>query len=75
MPLTCEDMLELDKNSLVKFSLHTHYHQVLIGNNFEKYNEEITKNISFLKILKIQIINQLLCHVGFMTKNFLKVKR
>ena len=48
MPLSTNDILKLDKNSLVKFSLHTHFHQVLLGSFFKKYDEEIIKNIEFL---------------------------
>ena len=48
MPLNIDDILKLDKNSLVKFSLHTHFHQVLMSNFFKKYDEEIIKNIEFL---------------------------
>jgi len=48
MPLNTNDILRLDKNPFVKFSLHTHFHQVLIGSFFKKYNEEISKNIEFL---------------------------
>lgn len=48
MPLNTDDILRFDKNSLAKFSLHTHFHQVLLGNFFKKYDEEIIKNIEFL---------------------------
>ena len=49
MPLSLEDIVKLDQNPLIKFSLHTHFHQVLMGKHFMKYNEEINKNINFFK--------------------------
>ena len=48
MPLNKENIIDLDKNPNIKLSLHTHYHQVLMGNHFKKYNEEINNNIDFL---------------------------
>lgn len=72
MPLTLEDLSELDKNSLVKFSLHTHYHQVLMGNNFQKYNEEITKNISFLKNFKNSDCKSIALPCGFYDQELLE---
>tara|TARA_A100001015_G_scaffold200702_1_gene224083 strand:- start:416 stop:1270 length:855 start_codon:yes stop_codon:yes gene_type:complete len=75
MPLTFEDILKLDKNSLVKFSLHTHHHQVLMGNNFEKYNEEIIKNISFLKNFKNSDYKSIALPCGFYDQKLLKKLR
>jgi peptidoglycan/xylan/chitin deacetylase (PgdA/CDA1 family) len=72
MPLTSEDIFILDKNPLVKFSLHTHYHQVLMGNNFEKYNEEITENISFLQNYKNSDYKAIALPCGFYDQKLLE---
>ena len=72
MPLALEDLSELDKNSLVKFSLHTHYHQVLMGNNFQKYNEEIAKNKSFLENFKNSDSKSIALPCGFYDRKLLE---
>jgi len=63
-PLSLENLYEIDKSSNSRLSLHTHYHQLLMGKFFSKYKEEIDKNKDFLKNFKNTDINSIALPYG-----------